>query len=304
MTVGASSLTGGVNLSRCAHERQGTNNYRRRWRRMAGSVVATSAFRLVRPRPLGACAPHRHVGTTLFFGGTRHETPSSSPQVALGEPELPVVVEMISGMRIGGKRRVLLPPSADLRPEAGGGEIAGDDTVRFDVEVWPRRTCGPWSPSGPSSLQDARTVPGARSVDHFGACDLAAGFERELGGSKMARTSAGVAAAIRRPSPAAPPRSRCLVRRRGLRRWRPSSRRAAAASRSTGRRFSSFYPSYRTLSPRTNAPFCGRCAAAALHLLAAACTPMADMRTAGLAIASYHGTPRMHTMCDALWPHV
>jgi hypothetical protein len=56
--------------------------------------------------------------------------------VALGEPELPVIVEMISGMRIGGKRRVLLPPSAELSPQSEGGEIAADDTIRFDVEVW------------------------------------------------------------------------------------------------------------------------------------------------------------------------
>jgi FKBP-type peptidyl-prolyl cis-trans isomerase len=54
--------------------------------------------------------------------------------VALGEPELPVIVEMVSGMRIGGKRRVLLPPSAELSPESGN-EIRADDTIRFDVEV-------------------------------------------------------------------------------------------------------------------------------------------------------------------------
>lgn len=59
----------------------------------------------------------------------------SAMQVALGEPELPVILEMISGMKLGGKRRVLLPPSSDLRPQSGGGEMSSEDTIRFDVEV-------------------------------------------------------------------------------------------------------------------------------------------------------------------------
>jgi len=62
--------------------------------------------------------------------------------VVLGE-DLPVLLEMVAGMRVGGKRRVLLPPSADAKPQSGTGEIAGDDTIRFEVKVRSRPTRSP-----------------------------------------------------------------------------------------------------------------------------------------------------------------
>ena len=77
----------------------------------------------------------RFEGSLLSDGRRVEIDGRSSPlTIVLGE-DLPVLQEMLSGMRVGGTRRVLLPPSADINPESGTGEIAADDTIRFELEV-------------------------------------------------------------------------------------------------------------------------------------------------------------------------
>lgn len=75
---------------------------------------------------------------SLFSDGRKcaFDRRASPLMVVLGQPELPVVLEMIEGMRLGGKRRVLVPPLADANPESGnGGEIVASDTVCFELEL-------------------------------------------------------------------------------------------------------------------------------------------------------------------------
>lgn len=43
--------------------------------------------------------------------------------------------EAIAGMRVGGRRKLMVPPSSKYRPEAAAGVIQDGETIRFELEL-------------------------------------------------------------------------------------------------------------------------------------------------------------------------
>jgi len=83
-------------------------------------------------------------GTTLGTSrGDDDQGPGRPVTMAVGKHNVPIWDEALVGMRIGGKRRMLLPP--DALPEFQADKVPGDHReLRFDFELVD--TVHPWAP--------------------------------------------------------------------------------------------------------------------------------------------------------------
>jgi len=83
-------------------------------------------------------------GTTLGTSrGGDGQGPDRPLTMAVGKHDVPIWDEALSGMRVGGKRRMLLPP--DALPEFQADKVPGENReLRFDFELLD--TVHPWAP--------------------------------------------------------------------------------------------------------------------------------------------------------------
>jgi len=69
-------------------------------------------------------------GTKVEIFGER-----SPVTVVIGMMEQPIFEELIDGMKVGGKRRVVIPPSASINVVWGEGEPEDREAIRFELEM-------------------------------------------------------------------------------------------------------------------------------------------------------------------------
>ena len=79
-------------------------------------------------------------GRKVSFSGPMGSGQRTSPiTFILGTESSPAVLQEAltcsPPMRVGGKRRLLIPPSSSFKPIAGSGNIDGADSGRFDIEL-------------------------------------------------------------------------------------------------------------------------------------------------------------------------
>jgi len=114
-------------------------------------IISPSGYKFIEEKVGKGVPPARgdvvqvHYTVSLLSSGTTLGTSRDGAPItmAVGTHDVPIWDEALSGMREGGKRRMLLPPEA--LPEFQADKVPGENReLRFDFELL--RTVHPWSP--------------------------------------------------------------------------------------------------------------------------------------------------------------
>ncbi|CAM9126015.1 unnamed protein product [Choristocarpus tenellus] len=104
---------------------------------------------------------------SLFYGGLEVESSRDSQGLAArplgfnfgtstGPGSIPVGLQQcIEGMKVGGRRKIVLPPALAFGKTGRPPFIPGDATVQFDISLWSVK---------PAGVNPNLTLPGSQSI--------------------------------------------------------------------------------------------------------------------------------------------